>query len=163
MRIGHGFDVHKFGGEGPLTIAGVKVPYHQGFIAHSDGDVAVHALCDALLGALALGDIGQHFPDTDEQYKGINSLVLLQQVVTLMDNAGYQVQNVDITIVAQAPKMSPFIQQMKQVLSQQLKVDSSQVNVKATTTEGLGFTGEKLGIAVHAVALLMSKSQVIND
>jgi 2-C-methyl-D-erythritol 2,4-cyclodiphosphate synthase len=163
MRIGHGFDVHKFGGEGPLTIAGVKVPYHQGFIAHSDGDVAVHALCDALLGALALGDIGQHFPDTDEQYKGINSLVLLQQVVTLMDNAGYQVQNVDITIVAQAPKMSPFVQQMKQVLSQQLKVDSSQVNVKATTTEGLGFTGEKLGIAVHAVALLMSKSQVIND
>ena len=154
MRIGHGYDVHKFGGEGPLVLAGVEVEYEQGFIAHSDGDVAIHALCDAILGALALGDIGNHFPDTEAQYENISSRILLRHVVGLMTEKGYKVGNADITIVAQAPKMAPHLLAMRQCLAEDLQCDLDQVNVKATTTEKLGFAGRKEGIEVHAVTLL---------
>jgi 2-C-methyl-D-erythritol 2,4-cyclodiphosphate synthase len=154
MRIGHGFDVHKFGGAGPLTIAGVKIPYEYGFIAHSDGDVAIHALCDAILGALALGDIGKHFPDTAAEYENIDSRILLRHVVSLMLQKGYQLGNADITIVAQVPKMLPHIETMRAILADDLNAHIDQVNVKATTTEKLGFEGRKEGISCHAVVLL---------
>ena len=158
MRIGHGFDVHKFGGHGPLMLAGVAVPYAQGFIAHSDGDVAIHALCDAILGALCLGDIGNHFPDNDDQYENISSRILLRHVVGLMTEKGYQIGNGDITIVAQAPKMSPHLMAMRTCLSEDLLCDIEQINVKATTTEKLGYTGRKEGVAVHCVVLLTQKA-----
>jgi len=161
MRIGHGFDVHKFGGNGPLILAGVSVPYEQGFIAHSDGDVAIHALCDAILGALCLGDIGNHFPDNDDQYENISSRILLRHVVGLMTDKGYQIGNGDITIVAQAPKMSPHLTAMRTCLSEDLLCDIEQINVKATTTEKLGYTGRKEGVAVHCVVLLTAKIQEI--
>ncbi|MFY8350256.1 2-C-methyl-D-erythritol 2,4-cyclodiphosphate synthase [Pseudoalteromonas sp. SSM20] len=154
MRIGHGYDVHKFGGTGPLTIAGVKIDYEFGFIAHSDGDVAIHALCDAILGALALGDIGKHFPDTASEFENIDSRILLRHVVSLMEERGYSVANTDITIVAQAPKMAPHIEAMRAVIADDLKINIDQVNVKATTTEKLGFAGRKEGIESHAVVLL---------
>ena len=159
MRIGHGFDVHKFGGKGPLILAGVAVPYEQGFIAHSDGDVAIHALCDAILGALCLGDIGNHFPDTDAQYENISSRLLLRHVVTLMQEKNYVIGNIDITIVAQAPKMAPHLLSMRECLSQDVGCNLDEVNVKATTTEKLGYTGRKEGIAVHCVVLLQNKTQ----
>ncbi len=158
IRIGHGFDVHKFGGEGPLTIGGVKIPYEQGFIAHSDGDVAIHAFCDAILGALALGDIGKHFPDTASEYENIDSRILLRHVIKLALERGYTLGNADITIVAQAPKMLPHIEQMRRVLAEDTQSDISAINVKATTTEKLGFEGRKEGISSHAV-VIMSKSQ----
>jgi len=151
MRIGHGFDVHKFGGPGPIVLAGVEVPFEHGFIAHSDGDVAIHALCDAILGALCLGDIGNHFPDTDEKYENIDSRILLRHVVSLMADKNYQIGNADITIVAQAPKISPHLLAMRQCLAQDLDCDIDQINVKATTTEKLGYVGRKEGIAVHAI------------
>ncbi|MEI4548649.1 2-C-methyl-D-erythritol 2,4-cyclodiphosphate synthase [Pseudoalteromonas spongiae] len=156
MRIGHGYDVHKFGGEGPLTIAGVKIDYKFGFLAHSDGDVAIHALCDAILGALALGDIGKHFPDTAAEFENIDSRILLRHVVSLMTERGYQVGNTDITIVAQAPKMAPHINAMRKVIAEDLNIQIDQVNVKATTTEKLGFAGRKEGIESHAVVLLVN-------
>ncbi len=156
MRIGHGYDVHKFGGEGPLTIAGVKIDYEFGFLAHSDGDVAIHALCDAILGALALGDIGKHFPDTAAEFENIDSRILLRHVVSLMAERGYQVGNTDITIVAQAPKMAPHINAMREVIAEDLNIQIDQVNVKATTTEKLGFAGRKEGIESHAVVLLVN-------
>ncbi|TMO87476.1 2-C-methyl-D-erythritol 2,4-cyclodiphosphate synthase [Pseudoalteromonas spongiae] len=156
MRIGHGYDVHKFGGEGPLTIAGVKIDYEFGFLAHSDGDVAIHALCDAILGALALGDIGKHFPDTAAEFENIDSRILLRHVVSLMTERGYQVGNTDITIVAQAPKMAPHINVMREVIADDLNIQIDQVNVKATTTEKLGFAGRKEGIESHAVVLLVN-------
>lgn len=156
MRIGHGYDVHKFGGEGPLTIAGVKIDYEFGFLAHSDGDVAIHALCDAILGALALGDIGKHFPDTAAEFENIDSRILLRHVVSLMTERGYQVGNTDITIVAQAPKMAPHINTMREVIAEDLNIQIDQVNVKATTTEKLGFAGRKEGIESHAVVLLVN-------
>lgn len=159
MRIGHGYDVHKFGGEGPIVMAGVSIPYSQGFIAHSDGDVALHALCDAILGALCLGDIGNHFPDTDDNYENIDSRILLRHVVSLMKGKGYAIGNADITIAAQAPKMAPHLTAMRQILSEDLACHIEQVNVKATTTEGLGFVGQKLGIEVHAVVLLVAENQ----
>ena len=158
IRIGHGYDVHRFGGEGPLVIAGVSIDYEQGFIAHSDGDVAIHALCDALLGALALGDISKHFPDTSAEFAGIDSRILLRRVMQEVNNKGYAVGNVDVTIVAQAPKMRPHIEAMRQCLADDLQVRMDQVNVKATTTEKLGFAGRKEGIASHAVALLVESS-----
>ena len=158
IRIGHGYDVHRFGGEGPLVIAGVSIDYEQGFIAHSDGDVAIHALCDALLGALALGDIGKHFPDTSAEFAGIDSRILLRRVMQEVNKKGYAVGNVDVTIVAQAPKMRPHIEAMRQCLADDLQVRMDQVNVKATTTEKLGFAGRKEGIASHAVALLVESS-----
>lgn len=154
MRIGHGFDVHKFGEGDHVVLGGVTIPYEMGLIAHSDGDVLLHAVCDALLGAAALGDIGKHFPDTDPKYKGINSRELLRHVVALLANKGFEVVNMDSTIVAQAPKMAPHITTMCQHLSDDLNIALDCVNVKATTTEKLGYTGRKEGIAVHAVALI---------
>lgn len=154
MRIGHGFDVHRFGGQGPLILAGVAVPFELGFIAHSDGDVAIHALCDALLGALCLGDIGNHFPDTEAEFENISSRILLKHVVSLMTEKEYEIGNVDLTIVAQAPKMATHLLAMRTCLAEDLLCDVEQVNVKATTTEKLGYTGRKEGIAVHCVALL---------
>lgn len=154
LRIGQGYDVHRFGEGDHLVLGGVKIPYHQGFIAHSDGDVLIHALADALLGALALGDIGQHFPDTDAQYKNADSRVLLRHVVNLIQTHAYQLQNADITIIAQAPKMSPHIVAMRECLAADLECDLGQVSVKATTTEKLGFEGRKEGIAVSATVLL---------
>ncbi|MGX9419182.1 2-C-methyl-D-erythritol 2,4-cyclodiphosphate synthase [Vibrio sp. RC27] len=155
FRIGHGFDVHKFGGEGPVIIGGVAVPYEQGLLAHSDGDVALHALCDALLGAIAEGDIGRHFPDTDDKWKGANSRELLKDVYRRVQEKGYRLGNADVTIIAQAPKMAPFIDAMCQTIANDLQCDISQINVKATTTERLGFTGRKEGIASEAVVLLL--------
>ncbi|MCW8345177.1 2-C-methyl-D-erythritol 2,4-cyclodiphosphate synthase [Vibrio sp. ZSDZ65] len=154
MRIGHGFDVHKFGGDGPVIIGGVSIPYEQGLLAHSDGDVALHALCDALLGAIAAGDIGRHFPDTDAEWKGADSRALLRDVYTKVRAKGYELVNADVTIMAQAPKMAPYIDQMCQVIATDLETDIENVNVKATTTERLGFTGRKEGIATEAVVLI---------
>ncbi len=154
LRIGHGFDVHKFGGDKPLVLAGVTIEHPQGFIAHSDGDVAIHALCDAILGALCLADIGNHFPDTDGQYENIDSRILLRQVVTLMREQGYQLGNADITIVAQTPKIAPYLLAMRDCLAQDLQTHIDHINVKATTTEKLGYIGRKEGVAVHAVVLL---------
>ena len=156
MRIGHGFDVHKFGGRGPIVLCGVDIPFEHGFIAHSDGDVAIHALCDAILGALCLADIGNHFPDTDGQYENISSRILLRHVVGLMNEKGYHLGNADITIVAQAPKIAPHLLAMRECLSEDLQCDVEQINVKATTTEKLGYTGRKEGIAVHSVVLLQA-------
>lgn len=155
MRIGHGFDVHASGGEGPITLGGVKIACEQGLVAHSDGDVLLHALADALLGALALGDIGHHFPDTDAAFKGIDSRILLRKVFSDVKARGFAIGNVDITIMAQAPKMAPHIQAMRQCIADDLACDISQVNVKATTTEKLGFVGRKEGIAAEAVVLLV--------
>ncbi|ANO33691.1 2-C-methyl-D-erythritol 2,4-cyclodiphosphate synthase [Vibrio breoganii] len=154
IRIGHGFDVHKFGGEGPVIIGGVAVPYEQGLVAHSDGDVALHAVCDALLGAIAAGDIGHHFPDTDDKWKGANSRELLKEVYRRVQELGYVLGNLDVTIMAQAPKMAPHIQSMREAIAQDLQTELGNVNVKATTTERLGFTGRKEGIAVEAVVLI---------
>lgn len=154
MRIGHGFDVHKFGPGDHVIIGGVTIPYSHGLEAHSDGDVLLHALCDALLGAAALGDIGRHFPDTDPAFSGADSRDLLRRVVQQLAERQWQVANVDMTIIAQAPKMAPHIDQMIERISQDLAVSPSQINIKATTTEQLGFTGRKEGIAAHAVALL---------
>ena len=154
IRIGHGFDVHKFGDEGPVTLAGVKVPYEQGLLAHSDGDVVLHAISDALLGALALGDIGHHFPDTDPEFKGADSRVLLRHCFSLVRERGYKLGNLDVTIIAQAPKMAPHIEAMRCNVADDLEAELSQVNVKATTTEKLGFTGRAEGIAVEAVVLV---------
>ena len=154
FRIGHGYDVHALGEGLELWLGGVRIPHTKGCIAHSDGDVAIHALCDAMLGALALGDIGQHFPDTSEEYRGIDSKILLQKVDALVRSHGYAVSNADITIAAQRPKLAPYIVRMRQTLADILGVDISQVSVKATTTEHLGFTGREEGIAVWASVLL---------
>lgn len=154
MRIGHGFDVHKFGGDGPIVIGGVTIDYEQGLLAHSDGDVLIHALCDALLGAAALGDIGKHYPDTDATFAGADSRELLRDVIAQIQQKGYTVANADMTIVAQVPKMAPHIDSMRDILAQDCQVDVDQINVKATTTEKLGYTGRKEGIAAHAVVLL---------
>lgn len=157
MRIGHGYDVHRFGEGEFITLGGVRIPHSFGLIAHSDGDVLLHALADALLGAAALGDIGKHFPDTDPTFKGADSRMLLRHVLGLLQAKGWQVGNVDATIVAQAPKMAAHIQQMRSLIAEDLQVTLDQVNVKATTTEKLGFTGREEGIAVHAVALLAAR------
>ena len=157
FRIGHGYDVHALGEGLELWLGGVRVPHIKGCIAHSDGDVAIHALCDAMLGALALGDIGQHFPDTSEEYRGIDSKVLLQRVDALVRSRGYAVANADITIAAQCPKLAPFIVRMRETVAGVLGVDVSQISVKATTTEHLGFTGREEGIAVWASVLLQAE------
>lgn len=155
MRIGHGYDVHRFQPGEFITLGGVCIAHHKSFVAHSDGDVLLHALTDALLGAAALGDIGQHFPDTDPAYQGADSRELLRQVVALLQQAGWAVGNVDMTILAQAPKMAPHIVAMRECIAADLQVELNQVNVKATTTEGLGFVGREEGIAAHAVAVLV--------
>ncbi|MCQ4348440.1 2-C-methyl-D-erythritol 2,4-cyclodiphosphate synthase [Pseudomonas stutzeri] len=157
MRIGHGYDVHRFGEGEFITLGGVRIPHKFGLVAHSDGDVLLHALSDALLGAAALGDIGRHFPDSDPQFKGADSRVLLRHVVALVQDKGWRVGNVDATIVAQAPKMAPHIESMRAHIAADLQVEPDQVNVKATTTEKLGFAGREEGIAVHAVALLLPR------
>lgn len=154
MRIGHGFDVHAFEAGDHVMLGGVKIPHHQGLKAHSDGDVALHALTDALLGAAALGDIGQHFPDTDPKWRGADSRALLRHVMTLVKQQGYQLVNADITIIAQAPKMAPFIDSMRSAIAADLNVALRDINVKATTTEKLGYVGRQEGIAVHAVVLI---------
>ena len=156
MRIGHGYDVDRFCDGEFVTLGGVQIAHKFGLLAHSDGDVLLHALSDALLGAAAMGDIGKHFPDTDPQFKGADSRVLLRHVLGLIKAKGWQVGNVDATIVAQAPKMAPHIDTMRSLIAADLGVALDQVNVKATTTEKLGFTGREEGIAVHAVALLVS-------
>jgi 2-C-methyl-D-erythritol 2,4-cyclodiphosphate synthase len=156
MRIGHGYDVHRFAEGDFITLGGVRIAHTAGLLAHSDGDVLLHALSDALLGAAALGDIGKHFPDTDPQFKGADSRALLRHVLKQVQGKGWKVGNVDATIVAQAPKMAPHIERMRALIAEDLQVDIDQVNVKATTTEKLGFTGREEGIAVHAVALLIS-------
>lgn len=157
IRIGHGFDVHKFGEDRPLVLCGVEVPYETGLVAHSDGDVVLHAVSDAILGAMALGDIGKHFPDTDTAYKGADSRVLLRHCYDLAKQRGFELGNVDVTIIAQAPKIAPHIEAMRQVLATDLMAELDDINVKATTTEKLGFTGRKEGIAVEAVVLMSRK------
>lgn len=163
FRIGHGFDVHKFGEGDKVVLGGVTIPYEAGLIAHSDGDVVLHALTDAILGAAALGDIGKHFPDTDSAFLGADSRMLLRHAYQKVTDLGYKAGNVDITIIAQAPKMLPHINAMCQNIAQDLSIDQSCVNVKATTTEKLGFTGRKEGIAVEAVALLFAISDSSAD
>ena len=157
MRIGHGYDVHRFGEGEFITLGGVRIPHRFGLIAHSDGDVLLHASSDALLGAAALGDIGRHFPDTDPQFKGADSRVLLRHVLGLIHAKGWRVGNLDATIVAQAPKMAPHIEAKRAHIAADLQVELDAVNVKATTTEKLGFAGREEGIAVHAVALLLPR------
>lgn len=158
FRIGNGYDVHRFADEeltdAHISLGGMKINARRELLAHSDGDVLLHALCDALLGALALGDIGKHFPDSDPQYKGINSLRLLENVITLVHSKGWSLANADMTIVAQAPKLAPYIQDMRVKVAGTLGVAEEQVSIKATTTEGLGFAGREEGIAVYAVVLL---------
>ena len=154
MRIGHGYDVHKFVEGRPCIIGGVSIPHDKGLLGHSDADVLVHAIMDSLLGAAALGDIGQMFPDTNPAYENADSLVLLEQVGIVLAQAGMRIVNIDATILAQAPKMAPYIVQMRNNIAAVLGVDSGQVSVKATTEEGLGFTGREEGIAVHAVCLI---------
>ena len=155
LRIGHGIDVHRFGEGDVVTLGGVKIPHTHGLIAHSDGDVALHALCDALLGALALGDIGKHFPDTDNAYKNADSRVLLRQVFALVQSKGYQLGNCDLTILAEKPKLAGFINTMQQCIAADLQSSPEQVSIKATTTEKLGFVGRQEGIEAHAVVFLV--------
>lgn len=159
MRIGHGFDVHAFGAGDHVMLGGVAIPCDRGLVAHSDGDVVLHALCDALLGAAGLGDIGAHFPDTDPQFKGVDSRVLLRSVVAKVASVGWLTGNVDITVVAQKPRLAAHIQAMKACIAEDLGIDESCVNVKATTTERLGYVGREEGIACHAVALLQAIEQ----
>jgi 2-C-methyl-D-erythritol 2,4-cyclodiphosphate synthase len=154
MRIGHGYDVHKLVEDRPLIIGGVNIPHEKGLLGHSDADVLTHAIMDALLGAAALGDIGLHFPDTDPRYKGADSIELLKHVGDLLEENLYYVENIDATILCQAPKMRPHIDAMRKNIADALKIDVNAVNIKATTEEGLGFTGAKEGIAAHSVCLI---------
>lgn len=155
FRIGSGFDVHKLVEDRKCIICGVEIPYAKGLLGHSDADVALHAMMDALLGAAAMGDIGKHFPDTDERFKGADSMRLTEHVVNLLKEKGWQVNNVDVTIIAQAPKMAPHIQQMRENVARVLEIELERVNVKATTTEKLGFTGRGEGIAAETVASIV--------
>lgn len=157
MRIGHGYDAHRFEQGKPLVLGGVTIPHDYGLKAHSDGDVALHALCDALLGAAGLGDIGQHFPDTDAHYKNIDSRILLRKVSALVAKKGLSLVNADMTIIAQAPKLASYLPQMIESIAKDLTVDEHLINIKATTTEGMGFAGRKEGIEVHSVVLLKSE------
>ncbi len=154
MRIGHGYDVHKLVEGRKLILGGVEIPHDKGLLGHSDADVLLHAVCDALLGAAGLGDIGKHFPDTDEKYKGIDSRLLLREVVSLLKSRGYKVVNIDSTIIAERPKLAEYINKMRHNIAVDCGIDRDFVNVKATTEEGLGFTGELLGIAANAVCLI---------
>lgn len=163
MRVGMGYDVHRLVENRDLIIGGVKIPYEKGLLGHSDADVLLHAIMDALLGAAALGDIGKHFPDSDPEYKGADSLVLLKRVGELLSEEGYVIENIDSTIIAQKPKMAPHIEQMRKNIADTLGLDISRVNVKATTEEGLGFTGTGEGISSQAAALIMSVENYIYD
>jgi 2-C-methyl-D-erythritol 2,4-cyclodiphosphate synthase len=159
MRIGHGYDVHAFCEGDHLVLGGVHISHSQAFAAHSDGDVLIHALCDALLGALGEGDIGRHFPDTSSEFENIDSRILLRQVVALMHEQGHRLGNADMTLIAQAPKLAPHIMAMRENLAADLRAETGQVNIKATTTEGLGFAGRREGIAAHAVVLLEPRNR----
>lgn len=154
MRIGHGYDVHKLTENRKLILGGVDIPYEKGLLGHSDADVLLHAISDALLGASALGDIGKHFPDTDPKYKGADSLLLLKEVCRLINEKGYKIENIDSTVIAQAPKLKPYIEQMRENIAKACGISADQVNVKATTEEKLGFTGSGEGISAHAVCLI---------
>lgn len=154
MRIGHGYDAHRFEGGRPLVIGGVTIPHSHGLAAHSDGDVLIHALCDALLGAIGEGDIGRHFPDSSDEFAGIDSRILLRRVVKQVATAGYRLGNADVTVIAQVPRMAKHIPVMVERLAADLEVDAGRLNIKATTTEGMGFAGREEGIAVHVVVLL---------
>lgn len=157
MRIGHGYDVHRLVGDRKLILGGVEISYEKGLLGHSDADVLTHALMDALLGAAALGDIGKLFPDNDDRFLGADSIELLRKVAAILDEKGYRVENVDCTVIAQRPKLAPYIPEMREKLALAMGVSAEQVSVKATTEEGLGFSGEGLGIAAHAVALIERK------
>lgn len=154
MRIGHGYDVHRLVEDRKLIIGGVEIPYDKGLLGHSDADVLTHAVMDAILGAAALGDIGKHFPDTDERFKGADSVELLKHVGVLIKERGYKISNIDATIIAQRPKMAPYIEEMKVNLSKALNMELDCINIKATTEEGLGFTGNGDGIAAHSVCII---------
>lgn len=154
LRIGHGYDVHAFADDRRCIIGGVDIPYERGLLGHSDADVLLHAISDSLLGAAALGDIGKHFPDNDPAYEGADSLVLLGRVVELLSSRGYRINNIDATVIAQAPKMAPYIEKMRENIARVLEVEVDRVNVKATTEEKLGFTGRKEGISAHCVSLI---------
>ncbi|MES9898005.1 MAG: 2-C-methyl-D-erythritol 2,4-cyclodiphosphate synthase [Sedimenticola sp.] len=158
MRIGHGYDAHRFAAGRRLVLGGVEIEHELGLLAHSDGDVLIHALCDALLGAAGEGDIGRHFPDSSDDYKSIDSRILLRQVVDLLAQRAMSVGNADVTVVAQAPKLSPHIEKMREILAMDMRVDPSRINIKATTTEGMGFAGRGEGIACYTVALLEEHS-----
>ncbi len=160
FRVGHGYDVHALGEGRALILGGVRVPFHRGLLGHSDADVLTHAVMDALLGAAALGDIGVHFPDSDPAYAGANSLSLAARVREMLDAAGYTPVNIDATVIAQSPRLSPYIAQMRSALAEALRLPQDAVSVKATTEEGLGFTGAGEGIAAHAVALIAKKTSV---
>ena len=162
MRVGMGYDVHRLCEGRDLIIGGVKIEHEKGLLGHSDADVLLHAISDALLGAAALGDIGKHFPDTDDAYKGISSLVLLKHVGELLEKEGYFINNIDATIIAQAPKMRPYIDEMRKNIADTLGMDCSQVNVKATTEEGLGFTGSKEGISAQAVCMISEANEMLS-
>lgn len=163
MRVGMGYDVHKLVEDRDLIIGGVKIPYEKGLLGHSDADVLLHAIMDAILGAAALGDIGTHFPDNDPKYKGISSIKLMEEVAAFIEENGFYVGNIDATIIAQRPKMLPYREQMVENIAKALKVDKSQINVKATTEEGLGFTGEGLGISSQAIACLYEIESFIDE
>ena len=154
MRIGHGYDVHKLVEGRPLVLGGVTVPFEMGLLGHSDADVLLHAVCDALLGAAALGDIGKHFPDNDNAYLNIDSRILLKKTVGLLSEKGYRIVNIDATVIAQKPKLAPFIEQMRNNIAEDCGVSPCDINIKATTEEGLGFTGDLSGISAHAVCLI---------
>lgn len=154
MRIGHGYDVHRLTADRKLILGGVEIPHSTGLLGHSDADVLLHAVCDSLLGAAALGDLGAHFPDTDEKYKGVSSLELLKQTADLLKKSGFKVVNVDVTVIAQSPKLAPYISKMVKNTADALGVETGAVSIKATTEESLGFTGRKEGIAAHAVCLI---------
>lgn len=154
MRVGHGYDVHRLVEDRDLYLCGEKIDFERGLLGHSDADVSMHALCDALLGAAALGDIGKHFPDSDERYKGISSIILLQHTMKMLRDKGYSLINADITIVCQRPKLAPYIEKMRKNIADAIEVDIDCINVKATTTEKLGFEGEELGISSTAVVLI---------
>lgn len=157
MRVGIGYDVHRLTEGRKLVLGGVNIEYQYGLDGHSDADVLIHAIMDALLGAAALGDIGRHFPDTDEKYRGISSISLLEHVARLLDEKGYEVGNVDAVVIAQAPKLAPYIEQMRKNIAEALSVDPGQISIKATTEEGLGFTGERKGISSQAVCLIKGR------
>jgi len=154
LRIGHGYDVHRFAEGRELIVGGVEIPYEKGLLGHSDADVLIHAIMDALLGAAALGDIGKWFPDSDARFKDISSLLLLSEVKNILEEKGYTINNIDVTIVAQKPKMAPYIEQMTLNIAKTLNIENDRMNIKATTTEGLGFTGREEGIAAYAVCTL---------
>jgi len=154
LRIGQGYDAHRFATGEKLILGGVTIEYEKGMLAHSDGDVVLHALCDALLGAAAMGDIGKHFPDSDAEFEGIDSRLLLRHVIKKIVDKGYEIGNIDLTIIAQAPRLAPYIESMRQNIAKDMKVDVTDVNVKATTTEKMGFEGRGEGISVHAIALI---------